>query len=140
MGAAGHVLRKGVDLGRKACRNDVVKRGGLVLDLEVVELGVVGNLYHGQGLGLVVANDGHGDLGSLDALFHKHPLPGGAGQLDGGRKLLAAVDAADAKAGAVAARLDKERQAQVLDDGVHLLLGEDGTGPHVKAARRADAR
>lgn len=40
----------------------------------------------------------------------------------------------------LAAGLDEKRQAQVLDDGVNLLLGEDGAGLHVKAARRADAR
>ena len=50
IGAAGHVSCLGRRLREKARRNDVVKRGGIVLD-EVVELGVVNEISTtGRGL------------------------------------------------------------------------------------------
>ena len=122
VGAHGELLGAGVDARLKARGDDVVERGGLVLDLEVIELGARHDLHDGEGVGILVAHHGHGYLGSLDALLNEDAPAGGARRGDGAVERGAVRHAGDAEARAVCRRLHEERKAEVLDDLIDLVL------------------
>ena len=134
MGGDGLVLGALVNLGVEAGGDHVVQLGGLILDLDVVELGARDDLDDGQGARVIVADHGDGDLGALDALLDQHTVALGSGLDHSAGQHVSRGHAGHTVARAVGRGLHKDGQAQVVHDLLHVVLGELGVAGDVVAA------
>ena len=124
MGSAGELLSASIVFGRNLRRNTVNIRGVDVLNVQVVELAVLGlaNLDDRQGANFILAIHAHRDLGSLDALLDQHLITVLKGLGDGSGQLRGLMDQGDAIARTVDGGLHKAALATNLDDTIDIDL------------------
>ena len=139
MGALGEALRASVHARLKARGNDVVHRGGLVLHLEVVELGTRHNLYDRERVGILVAEHRDGDLRSGHAALNEHTPTRGPRVRDGRVDLGPLRDPRDTKARAVRSGLHKHRKADALHEAIELVVAQLHAARKVNAFRNGNS-
>ena len=136
----GEVLSLRVYARRQAGRDDMMHGRRLVLDLEVIELGPRHNLDDGERARLFVSYDRNGDLRPFNALLDEHAPAAARRPRDGVVDARALRHARDAERGAVRRGLHEERQAELANERVHLVVREDRARGEVHTSGRANLR